>query len=89
MGYDNVKQTFNTVWVSDVQTSIFTSEGKGENGNKVITLEGKSSCAATGRKEVPMKTVFRVISPDKHVFEMFDKSQGENAKMMEITYTRK
>src|ERR1700685_3873883 len=31
MGYDNIKQTFNTVWVSDMQTSIFTSEGKGEN----------------------------------------------------------
>jgi hypothetical protein len=89
MGYDNTKQTFNTVWVSDMQTSIFTSEGKGTNDNKVITLEGKSSCAATGRKDIPMKTVFRVINPDKHVFEMFDGSKGENTKTMEITYTRK
>jgi len=88
MGYDNSKQTFNTVWVSDMQTSMFSSEGKGENGNKVITLEGKTACAATGRKDVVMKTVFRVLSPDKHVFEMYDKSQGENAKMMEIIYTR-
>src|SRR5260221_1698473 len=85
MGYDNIKQTFNTVWVSDMQTSIFTSEGKGENGNKVITLEGKASCAATGQKDVPMKSVFRVLSPDKHVFEMFN----DGAKTMEITYTRK
>ena len=84
MGYDNTKQTFNTVWVSDMQTSIFTSEGKGENGNKLITLEGKTTCAGTGRKDVPMKTVFRVISPDKHVFEMYD----GNAKTMEIIYTR-
>src|ERR1041384_3064195 len=42
MGYDNTKQTFNSVWISDMQTSMFTSEGKGENGKKVITLEGKS-----------------------------------------------
>ena len=84
-GYDNIKQTFNTVWVSAMQTSIFTSEGKGENGNKVITLEGKSNCPATGRKDVPMKTVFRVISPDKLVFEMFN----DGARTMEITYTRK
>lgn len=89
MGYDNTKQTFNSVWVSDMQTSMFTSEGKGENGNKVITLEGKSSCPATGQKDIPMKTVLRIISPDKHVFEMFDGSKGENAKTMEITYTRK
>jgi uncharacterized protein DUF1579 len=85
MGYDNIKQTFNTVWVSDMQTAIVTSEGKGENGNKVITLVGKSNCAATGRKDIPMKTVFRVISPEKYVFEMFN----DGAKSMEITYTRK
>jgi len=88
LGFDNTKQTFNSVWVSDTQTSMFTSEGKGDSGNKVITLEGKASCPATGRKDIPMKTVLRVISPDKHVLEMFDGSQGENAKTMEITYTR-
>jgi hypothetical protein len=87
LGYDNTKQTFNSVWVSDSQTSMFTSEGKGDSANKVITLEGKASCAATGRKDVPMKTVLRVLSLDKHTLEMFDGSQG-NAKMMEITYTR-
>ncbi len=85
MGYDNIKQTFNTVWVSDMQTAMVTSEGKGGKDNKVITLEGKSNCPATGRKDIPMKTVFRVISPDKYVFEMFN----DGAKSMEITYTRK
>jgi len=72
MGFDNIKQTFNTVWVSDMQTAICTAEGKGENGNKIITLEGKSNCPATGRKDIAMKTVFRVISPDSYVFEMFN-----------------
>ena len=84
MGYDNTKQTFNTVWVSDMQTATFISEGKGDSGNKVITLEGKANCPATGRKDVPMKTVFRILSPDKHLFEMYD----GNTKTMEITYTR-
>ena len=88
LGFDNTKQQFNSVWVSDMQTSMFTSEGKGENGNKVITLEGTASCAATGRTDVPMKTVFRVINADKHIFEMFDGSKGD-AKTMEITYTRR
>lgn len=89
LGYDNTKQKFNSVWVSDMQTSILTSEGKGENGNKVITLEGKSDCPATGRKDVPVRMVFRVLTPDKHVFEMYDASKGQNLKTMEITYTRK
>jgi Protein of unknown function (DUF1579) len=85
MGFDNIKQTYNTVWVSDMQTSILTNEGKSEHGNKVITLEGKSNCPASGQKDIPIKTVFRVISPDKYVFEMFN----DSAKKMEITYTRK
>jgi hypothetical protein len=87
MGYDNTKQTFNSVWLDDLHTSIFTSEGKGENANTVITLEGRATCPATGQKDIPMKQVLRVISPAKHVFEMFDGSKG-NAKTMEITYTR-
>jgi hypothetical protein len=88
MGFDNTKQTFNSVWMSDNQTSMFVSEGKGDNGNKVITLEGKASCAATRRKDVPYRTVLRLLGADKHVLEMFDGSQG-NAKTMEITYTRR
>jgi len=87
IGYDNTKQTFNSVWVDDLNTSMFTSEGRGENANKVITLEGKATCAATGRRDIPMKQVLRVVSPEKHVFEMFDGSKG-NAKTLEITYTR-
>ena len=89
IGYDNVKKTYKTVWISDMQTSIFTSEGRGDSTNKVITLEGKSSCAATGRTDVPIRTVYRTISPDKHVFEMYDGSKGDNVKTMEIIYTRK
>lgn len=84
IGYDNTKQKFNSVWMSDMQTSMLTSEGKGEQDNKVITLEGKTDCPVTGQKDVPMKLVFRVLSPDKHVLEMFN----DGARSMEITYTR-
>ena len=88
LGYDNTKQTFQSVWFSDMQTSMFCTEGKGENGNKVITLEGTSSCAGTGRTDIPMKVVLRVLSADKHTFEMYDSSRGENMRTMEITYTK-
>jgi hypothetical protein len=87
LGFDNIKQTFNSVWLSDNQTSMFISEGKADGSNKVITLEGKANCPATGRRDIPMKSVLRIVSPDQHVFEMYDGSQG-NAKTMEITYTR-
>jgi len=84
MGYDNTKQKFNSVWVDSLHTSMFTSEGKGDNDNKVITLEGRMDYPGTDRKNVPMKLVFRVPSRDKHVLEMFN----DGARTMEITYTR-
>ncbi|HXJ61119.1 MAG TPA: DUF1579 domain-containing protein [Verrucomicrobiae bacterium] len=86
LGYDNTKQTFNSVWFSDMQTSMFITEGKGEHGNQIITLEGTASCPGTDRTDIPMKVVLRVLSPDTHTFEMFDGNRGE--KTMEIIYTR-
>lgn len=83
-GYDNTKRKFNSVWVDDLHTSMFTSEGKGDSGYKVITLEGKGDCPGTDQKDIPMKQVFRVLSPDKHTLEMFNGDE----KTMEITYTR-
>jgi hypothetical protein len=84
MGYDNTKQKYFTLWVSEMQTAMFVSEGTADTGTKTITLVGKADCPATGRRDIPMKTVFRLLSPDKHVFEMYD----DNTKTMEITYTR-
>ena len=88
-GYDNMKQKYNTLWVDDMNTSIFTSEGSAEDGAKTITFTGKMDCPMTGEKDVPMKQVVRIVSPDKHVLEMYDLSKGDNTKTMEITYTRK
>jgi hypothetical protein len=83
--FNSVKQTYQSVWFDDMNLALFMTEGRGDS--KGITLEGKSSCPVTGQTDIPMKIVLRVLSPDKHTFEMFDGSQG-NAKTMEITYTR-
>jgi len=86
-GYDNVKQKYNNVWIDDMSTTMFTSEG--EASGKVLTFEGSYACAMTGEKDKAAKQIYRIISPDKHVFEMHDPSKGANSKTMEITYTRK
>lgn len=86
MGYDNTKEQYQMTWVSDMQTSIFVTAGKGDQGNHVITLEGRSDCPGTGQRDIPMKSIFRILSRDKHIFEMHDGSK--NMKVMEITYTR-
>ena len=88
-GYDNTKKKHNSVWIDDMHTTMFTSEGAAEDGGKVVTLEGKYDCPITGQKDMAMKQVIRVISRDKHVLEMHDPSKENNSKTMEITYTRK
>jgi len=88
-GYDNFKQRYTNVWVDDMSTAIMTSEGAAEDGGKVIKFTCKMDCPMTGEKDVPMTQIVRILSRDKHVFEMHDPRQGENSKVMEITYTRK
>ena len=33
-GYDNTKQKYNSVWIDDMHTSMFTSEGKAKTATK-------------------------------------------------------
>ena len=82
LGFDNIKQTYNLVWLADTTTSIFTSEGRGDSGNRVITLEGQATCPQRG--QIAVKSVYRILGADKHVFEMYH----EGRKSLEVTYTR-
>jgi len=86
-GYDNTKKKYNSVWLDDMNTSMMTSEGEGDS--KVITFESHYDCPITGEKDKASKQVYRIISNDKHIFEMHDPAKGANSKTMEITYTRK
>src|SRR5262245_3725839 len=88
-GYDNVRQKYRSVWIDDMSTTMVTSEGDADADGKVITLGGDYACAMTGDKHKQTKQIFRIISRDKHVFEMHDPTKGDNSKDMEITYTRK
>jgi hypothetical protein len=87
-GYDNVRQKYRSVWIDDMSTTMVTSEGDADTGGKVITFGGNYACAMTGEKNKATKQVYRIVSNDKHVFEMYDPIQGDS-KTMEITYTRK
>lgn len=88
-GYDNLKGKYNTAWIDDMSTSIHTSLGTVSEDGKVITFEGRMDCPMTEEKDMPVRQVLRILSPDKHVFEMHDPRKGADSKTMEITYTRK
>jgi len=88
-GYDKFNKKFVNVWIDDMGTGFFTSEGTADESGKVLTFSGKMDDPMTGEKAKPMRLVTRIVSPDKRVFEMHDLAQGEKSKVMEITYTRK
>lgn len=88
-GYDNIRQKYSNVWIDDMNTTVVNSEGDADAAGKVLTFGGTYSCPITGEKHKETKQIVRIISPDKHVFEMHDPTRGANSKTMEITYTRK
>ncbi len=88
-GFDSQKQKYNSVWVDNMSTAIFTSQGAAEQDGKMITFDGKMDCPMTGEKDMTVRHVLRIDSRDRHVFEMHNPSKGDNSKAMEITYTRK
>src|SRR5262245_32427570 len=85
-GYDNVRQKYRSVWIDDMSTTMVTSEGNADQEGKVISFGGDYACAMTGEKHKETKQIYRILSPDKHVFEMHDPTRGESSKLMEITY---
>ena len=88
-GYDNVRQKYNSVWIDDMSTTILVSEGDADPDGKVITFDGDYACPMTGEKHKETRQIYLIISSNKHIFEMHDPARGDNAKTMEITYTRK
>lgn len=89
LGYDKFNQKYIDTWIDDMGTGIFMCEGNFDANGKVLTQTGKMDDPMTGEKGKEMKLVTRIVSPDKHIFEMHDVALGEKGKMMEITYTRK
>jgi len=88
-GYDKFNKKFVNNWIDDMGTGFFVSEGTADADFKAFTLEGKMDDPATGEKQKSMRLLTRIVSPDKHMFEMHDLSLGDKSKVMEITYTRK
>jgi hypothetical protein len=89
-GYDNFRKKYVSFWIDNTATSMSMMEGSMDKEGKTLTLWGKMDAPAMGKKDEKVKYVMRVVSPDKHVFEMYNVSErGEKDPMMVLTYTRK
>jgi hypothetical protein len=87
-GYDNVKKKFVSSWIDNMGTGIEFSEGTYDPATKTFTYASEME-AVPGMK-TKVREVLKIADNDHHTFEWYeDRGKGQEAKTMEISYTRK
>jgi Protein of unknown function (DUF1579) len=86
-GYDNVKKKFVGTWMDNMGTGIMMSEGDYDPSTKTFTYTGEYE-AIPGMKQ-QIREVLKLVDKDHMTFEYYENRGGQEAKTMEINYTRK
>lgn len=86
-GYDNAKKKFVSTWIDNMGSGIMMMEGTYDAKSKKMTFTGHMTDPMTG-KDMDIKQVMTLTSPDENTFEMFMVQDGKEIKNMEIVYTR-
>ena len=86
-GYDNVKKKFTGIWMDNMGTGFMTSEGDYDAASKTFTYTGEYE-GLPGMKQ-KIREVLKIVDKDHHTFEWYENRGGQEAKTMEINYTRK
>lgn len=87
-GYDNAKKKYVGSWADSMGTGLMYSEGAMDAAGKVLTMTTDLVDPMTGKK-TRQRSVTRVESADRHVFEMYERDKsGKEWKSLEIVYTR-
>jgi hypothetical protein len=89
MGFDNVTGKYWSTWNDSMSTGIMVNEGTCDAQAKTCSFTGSWNDPI---KKAPVKArmTTRWTSPTTEVFELYGPSKdGQEMKMMEITYTKK
>ena len=87
-GYDNVSGKHWSTWNDSMSTGVMVSEGDCSDDGACTFTGSWNDPVTTGKINARMTTKW--TSPDVQLFEMFAPGpDGKEARMMEITYTRR
>ncbi len=89
MGYDNVRGKYTSTWHDSMSTGIFTSMGDYDPATRTYTLRGTLADPMKPAELTPIRQVIRIVDANNHVFEWHETHAGQEAKTMQIEYTRK
>lgn len=86
--YDNMTKKYTTAWMDTMGTGIFLMEGTASADGKTIMLNG--SHPEPGGGQMTHRAVWKIGDRNTQIFEMYGAhGDGEEMKVLEITYTRK
>jgi hypothetical protein len=86
LGYNNVTRRFEQTWMDTMATGTMMTTGTADASGKVLTLTGEFAMAEG--MTVKSRQVFTIVSPDKHTEVFYHTMDGQEMKVMEITYVR-
>jgi len=85
--YDNVKKKFLSSWIDNMGTGIVISEGTYDASTKTFTYHAEFEMMPGMKTKV--RQVLKITDKDHHTLEFFEDRGGQEARTMEIKYTRK
>jgi len=89
LGYDNVKEMYQSVWIDGMATGIMTESGQYDPATNTLRMSGVNSCPMTGEKEMPVRSEWKIVDADHNLYTAYMKDKsGKEVKGMEISYTR-
>jgi len=86
-GYDNTKKEYVNVWMDNMGTMMVISRGTMDPAGKVLTMNSVWEDPTSGESS-PIRMVTTFVDANTKKFEMYGTHDGQEAKQMEITYTR-
>ena len=90
LGYDNIKQKYQSVWIDSMGTGMMKAEGTYDAATKTLTETGSHSCPITPGGERTFRSVTKFVDPDMIQMEFYGPGpDGKEFKSMEITYKRR
>ncbi len=90
VGYNNLKKTYETIWIDNMATGMMIGTGQFNAANKTMMEEGNFSCPLVDGTR-GYRTTMKIQDNDHYSYEMYmtDVDSGKEFKAMEINYTRK
>jgi hypothetical protein len=85
--YNNVTKKFEAAWMDNMGTGIFISQGDYDPATKTFTYTGEMEMVPGTKTKV--RELVKVVDKDHHMLEWYEDRGGQEAKTMEIAYTRK